>query len=104
MKIRILILIAGFLILGSNVLAEMYLDSNGNVGIGTTTPTAKLDVAGTIKGSVFEGDGSGVDPASGDTTTKRHRKDDGATTEDQRQTLKQQVCGQGARRDCGQET
>ena len=49
MKRRILILIAGLLIVGANVSAEMYLDSNGNIGIGTNTPAQKLSVNGTIE-------------------------------------------------------
>ncbi|MFC1771639.1 hypothetical protein ACFLZV_07120, partial [Candidatus Margulisiibacteriota bacterium] len=34
--------------------------SAGNVGIGTTTPTEKVEVAGTLKASFLEGDGTGI--------------------------------------------
>ena len=39
--------------------------STGNVGVGTTTPTAKLDVAGTINGSVITVNGVNVGLHSG---------------------------------------
>jgi hypothetical protein len=34
--------------------------SAGNVGIGTSSPNAKLDVNGTVKGTLFEGNGSSI--------------------------------------------
>ena len=48
MKRSLLILTGVFLVIGMNVSAEMYLDNNGNVGIGTTTPIGKFDVNGDI--------------------------------------------------------
>ncbi|MHB9019583.1 MAG: tail fiber domain-containing protein [Minisyncoccota bacterium] len=39
---------------------KMRITDAGNVGIGTATPTQKLDVNGTVKATAFSGDGSGL--------------------------------------------
>jgi hypothetical protein len=56
------------LVFGTNNIARVRIKNNGNVGIGTDTPTAKLDVAGTIKiadgtqgaGKVLTSDANGL--------------------------------------------
>jgi hypothetical protein len=39
---------------------ELYKDASGNVGVGTASPTQKLDVNGTAKATTFSGSASGL--------------------------------------------
>jgi hypothetical protein len=47
----------------------MRINSSGNIGIGTSSPTQKLDVNGTVKATAFVGDGSGLTGISGGGST-----------------------------------
>ncbi|MFA4889075.1 MAG: hypothetical protein WC628_05835, partial [Candidatus Omnitrophota bacterium] len=44
---------------------RMVVQYGGNVGIGTTAPAQKLEVAGTIKATAFSGDGSSISGVGG---------------------------------------
>lgn len=47
-----------FLTNDGSITSKVKIKSNGNMGIGTPFPTEKLEVAGTVKATAFEGDGS----------------------------------------------
>jgi len=50
----------GPLIFGTNSAERMRIDSSGNVGIGTTSPSTKLQVNGTVTATSFSGAGTGL--------------------------------------------
>jgi len=48
------------LVLGTNTVERMRISSSGNVGVGTASPTEKLDVNGTVKATLFSGSGASL--------------------------------------------
>ena len=44
---------------------RLWIRSDGNVGIGTATPSEKLEVIGTVKATAFSGNGSGLTNVGG---------------------------------------
>jgi hypothetical protein len=46
----------------------VFFQNTGNVGIGTTQPSERLEINGTVKATKFIGDGSGLTGVSGDWT------------------------------------
>jgi len=50
---------------GGSEIERMRVASGGNVGIGTNNPTAKLEVAGAVKATSLQGDGSAITALNG---------------------------------------
>lgn len=68
--------ISGFPIIDADASGNVRLSVySGNVGVGTTLATAKLDVAGTIKATSFSGDGSGLSNVSSLTIAESNSSD-----------------------------
>jgi hypothetical protein len=52
-------------LVGNGGTTGIEINSGGNVGVGTASPSEKLEVSGTVKATAFVGDGSGLTGISG---------------------------------------
>lgn len=67
---------------GNVIFTHDGISSRGNVGIGTTTPTEKLDVDGNVKATAFIGDGSQLTGIAGGALTGTDDLNDDSTADD----------------------